>query len=262
MDKIILPTQEQVNKIIQQTMSSPIVNSYPAGARIGPTLAIQNLSSVLTDSVVKLAVAAMQIQLDRDWLPQWGTSANLIFYSRTQSIPNNYWPVYIQDTSDQKGALGYHTETNTGRPFGRVFAKTAAQYGYSWTVTLSHEILEMMADPFVNLTVFKQTSSKTGKLYAFEVCDAVEADVYGYKINGILVSNFVFPSWFDSNQLAPTTKYDQLNRVRAPFQILPGGYMPVFSITGNSGWIMVTHNNMETTEPSLSDRNRWWRDED
>lgn len=260
MDKIILPTQEQVNKIMQQAAAAPVLKSYPVGSRVGPTIVIQNLSTVVSDVAVRNAVAALQIQLDRDWLPQWGTTANLLFYTRTQTIPANYWPLYIQDTADISGALGYHTETASGRPFGRVFVKTAAQYGYNWTVTLSHELLEMMADPFVNLTVFSQTSNKTGKLYAFEVCDAVEADAYGYLINGVLVSDFVYPSWFDPYQRAPGTKYDQMNRVRVPFQILPGGYMPVFNITNSSGWVMITHNNMETTEPSLSDRNRWWRD--
>ena len=35
-------------------------------------------------------------------------------------------------------------------------------------------------------------------LYAYEVCDACEADQFGYDIDGVLVSDFVFPSWFES----------------------------------------------------------------
>ena len=215
---------------------------------------------MLTDTEVRNAVAALQIQLDRDWLPQWCNTANLVFYSKTQSIPSTYWPIYIQDTSDISGALGYHTETRAARPYGRVLVNIARQHSYSWTVTLSHEILEMMADPFANLTVFYQTTYKAGRLYAFEVSDAVGADAYGYLINDILVSNFVFPSWIDHNQTSPDTRYDQTGRVTAPFQILRGGYISVFNVGGGSVWTTITYNNVEADDPKLSDRNRWLRD--
>lgn len=129
MNKFQLPTQEQIAKSIAQASVPLTVKVASPTNRIGPTIAIQNLSTVLSDVAVKNAVAALQIQLDRDWQPAWGTTATLIFYSRTQNIPNTYWPIYILDNSDVSGALGYHTETNTGRPLGRVFAKTAAQYG-------------------------------------------------------------------------------------------------------------------------------------
>ena len=236
MDRFSLPTQEQVEKIIVKSaaISAP-VKSAAAGIRIGPTIAIQNLSTVQTDAAVQAAVVALQIQLDRDWQPAWGTTATLMFYSRNQTIPSTYWPIYILDNTDTSGALGYHSELVGGRPYGRVFAKTAAQYGYSWTVTLSHELLELMADPYVNLTVFNQTSNKAGRIYAFEVGDPVEADMFGYTINGILVSDFVFPSWFDSYQTTRGTRYDQTNHVTAPFQILTGGYMSVFNVSNEIG---------------------------
>jgi hypothetical protein len=261
MDRFSLPTQEQISKLIAQSSTTSALLKATAPSRIGPTIAIQNLSTILSDATVQAAVAALQIQLDRDWQAAWGTTATLMFYTRSQTIPSTYWPIYLLDTTDTAGALGYHDELVGGRPYGRIFAKTAAQYGYSWTVTLSHELLEMMADPYVNLTVFNQTTAKAGRIYAYEVGDPVEADAYGYTINGILVSDFVFPSWFDTYQTARGTRYDQTNRVTAPFQILPGGYMSVFNVSNGSGWTMITHNNIETAEPPLSDRNRWLRDD-
>ena len=77
---------------------------------------------------------------------------------------------------------------------GKVFAKTDLQYNSSWTVTASHELLEMLGDPEINLGVFVQPNAQTGRLYAYENCDACESDNYGYQIGNILVSDFVFPT--------------------------------------------------------------------
>ena len=48
-----------------------------------------------------------------------------------------------------------------------------------WTVTFSHrELLEMLADPNINLCAFDEDARR---LYAYEVCDAVEADALGLR---------------------------------------------------------------------------------
>lgn len=248
-DKIILKTQEQVatewrTLAIIGTTSSASASKTIASATIPVSpqiIGIQNLSTVLSDTDVANATAALQTQLNRDWFPVWGSTAALQFYTRSQLIPSSVWPLYILDTSDIKGALGYHYETNLGRPYGRIFAKDCLKYNANWTVTLSHELLEMIADPHVNLTVFNQYSSTTGRLYAFEVCDACENDRYGYKINNILVSDFVWPSWFDPIQTAKGTRYHQTNIMTRPFQILPGGYISIFDVSKSSGWINLSH---------------------
>ena len=228
---------------------SPTPTPPPGGGntvvRMGPTIAIQNSSTVLTDAQVQAAVAALQIQLDRDWQAAWGTTATLVFVSRTQGIPTGAWPIYVLDTSDVSGALGYHDETASGVPYGRIFAKDDITYGYNWTVTLSHELLEMMLDPYVNLTVFRQTTNTAGMLYAYEACDACEADNLGYQINGITVSDFVWPAWFD-NTITNTAghRYDQMNHLTAPFQLYSGGYIGVFQVTNGSGWSSINAENV------------------
>ena len=58
--------------------------------------------------------------------------------------------IIITDNPDQAGALGYHELTSAGAPLGKVFAKLDLDSGTSWTVTLSHELLEMLADPWIN----------------------------------------------------------------------------------------------------------------
>ena len=148
--------------------------------------------------------------------------------------PNSWWLVVL-DNSDQAGALGYHDITKTGLPIGKVFAGSDIQYGYNWTVTASHELLEMLGDPDINLTVFVQTSDTAGVLYAYETADACEADEFGYKIDGVLVSDFVYPSWFESIAIRGR-QYDYHKKIKKPFQLLKGGYIGVFDITAGDGW--------------------------
>jgi len=42
------------------------------------------------------------------------------------------------------------------------------------------------------------------------------------------MSNFVYPAWFEGFRKAKSTKFDHLGNCKKPFQILSGGYMPVF----------------------------------
>jgi hypothetical protein len=220
------------------TYTVPVSPSGNVSARVGPTIYIQNQTSVLSDAQVQSAIAALQIQLDRDWQPVWGTTATLMFASRNQTVPTTAWLISMLDNSDYYGALGYHDETSSGRPYGRVFAKDDITYGYSWTVTLSHELLEMMLDPYINLTVFAQDSATSGLIYAYEVCDACEDDSLGYTINGVKVSDFVYPAWFDIMITDYTgVKFDHMSRLTAPFQLYTGGYIGVFPVPNdNIGW--------------------------
>lgn len=127
------------------------------------------------------------------------------------------------DNSDQAGALGHHDVTSGGLPMGKVFAATDLAYDQQWTVTASHELLEMIADPQIDLTVFVQPDENTGTLYAYEVCDACEADEFAYDIDGSLVSDFVYPAWFESYRQSDSTKFDFQDQIKTPFELLRKG---------------------------------------
>lgn len=138
----------------------------------GPTIAIVNISTVISDAQIAAATAALQVQLDRDFAPVWNMTAHLVAIPSGQQPAADAWVIYIMDTSDQAGALGYHDLTPAGNPVGKVFAKDDKKYGLTWTVTLSHELLEMIADPWICNVSFDQKTNTTGTLYAWEVCDA------------------------------------------------------------------------------------------
>jgi len=113
--------------------------------------------------------------------------------------------------------------------------------GGHWTVTASHELLEMLGDPDINLTVFVQNGEhRTGRLYAYEVCDACEDDAFGYVIDQVLVSDFVYPSWFESFRKKGSTRFDYGQRIHHPFELLSGGYIGYFDVTGGHGWQQLT----------------------
>lgn len=115
-------------------------------------IAVINSSKTLTDGQVQSAVPALQTQMHRDFAPVWGIDADLVFVLTGQQPAANAWWLVILDNSDQTGALGYHDLTPQGLPLGKIFAGTDLQYGEQWTVTASHELLEMLGGPDINLT--------------------------------------------------------------------------------------------------------------
>src|SRR5262249_33647620 len=77
-------------------------------------------------------------------------------------------------------------------------------------------------------------------LYAYEVCDPCEADQDGYDIDGVLVSDFVYPAWFESFRQTSSTQFDQQRRITDSFQLLPGGYASVYDMTSGTGWQQIS----------------------
>jgi hypothetical protein len=208
-------------------------------------ISLINSSSVLTDDQVRAAMPALQTQVSRDFAPVWGVDADLDFVPKGQSAPSRHWWLVVLDNSDQAGAMGYHDMTPQGLPLGKIFAATDMEYKSQWTVTASHELLEMLGDPSINLTALWMTAfdvgqNVVGRLYAYEVCDPCETDDDGYKIGDVLVSDFVYPSWFESFWQTGSTQFDYQKKITSPFRLLPGGYISVYDMTSGTGWQQIS----------------------
>lgn len=210
---------------------------------------VTNISTVLTDAQVLDVLPAMRRQTYqvREW---WRTSVEDLIFGEPP-IPEA-WQIVVADDSDQAGALGYHDFTPDGRPISYVFAKTAGQYGYSWTVTFSHELVEMIADPWISALM--QTGDK--RFHALELGDPVEADALGYHIHvpghePVLVSDFVTPNWFVPGA---TGVYDFKAHCIEPLQILEGGYAYIWEPPG--GWYAVDAKGTKSRSEELPDRGR------
>lgn len=222
-----------------------------------PTIAISNHSTVCTDAEVQRWIRAVQAQLYGRFRRFWNISGWLVFAEAAD--PD--WQGLILDDSDQAGALGYHDDgTAWGAPRLKVFAKTDKDNGLSPSVTLSHEVLEALVDPYISTAI--QTSDT--EFYALEVGDPVEADALGYEVNGVLVSDFVLPTWFipDSDppyscvgsRIADGVQSGSPN-VTAPLEIAAGGYASIF-VSGR-GWTQ--HNQrgevaLDTSDPRFRHR--------
>lgn len=212
------------------------------------SIAVINESTVVTDAQVQSMVPALQSQVTDHFAPVWGVGADVAFVPTTQPPAADAWQLVILDDSDQAGALGYHDLTSAGLPLAKIFAKSDQAAGSSISVTCSHELLEMLGDPMIDTTVFFSDNQGNVAAFAFEACDACEADNYGYQINGVLVSDFVYPSWFDQRPNpagvpAGALDYGQhltqvLTLANPAAAILPGGYIGMW--TPNSGWTQVT----------------------
>lgn len=190
-------------------------------------ICIVNASKTMTDAEILAALPDLQTQISRDFAPHY-CDAKLLF---GKSIPAGSWGLIVLDHSDQAGALGYHDVTKDELPLGKVFAASDKEDRLSVTVTMSHEILEMLGDPQINLGAM----GPGNKWYAYENCDAVEDDSLGYKIGNTLVSDFVLPSWFE---VGGKTPFAFKTHLKKPFSLAPGGYIGVW--TASKGWSQIT----------------------
>ena len=102
-----------------------------------------------------------------------------------------------------------------------------------WTIDASHETLEMLVDPSGNRLQTsraieisgKTTKDSTGQFeYLVEACDPCEANDYAYSIDGIAVSDFITPHYYDPVVTAGT-RYSFGGNIKEPRQVLPGGYI-------------------------------------
>lgn len=190
-------------------------------------IAVIHKSETVSRAEVAQWVAACQIQLTRDFAPVWGYGAEVYLLPQGERAPDSDWQMFIADHAEGEGYLGYHDRDSTGWPRGFVYVETTKANGGKPSVTFSHEVLEMVLDPW--LWAAAVTPNPKMQAVSVEACDAVEADEY--EINSIAVSNFVLPAWFDEQGQAP---FDFLRKLKAPFTLTPGGY--VIAWTARKGW--------------------------
>lgn len=150
-------------------------------------LAIVSESESVTMSDLTQVSAALQKQAIRDLGPIWAVEATVDAFAKLEDIPLGYWPMVVRDDIGFDAA-GIHLDQD-GQPFALISA------GDNWSLTASHETLEMLVDPFGN-ELFAGDSPKPdqGRVeFLVEVSDPSEAAVFGYTVNGILMSDFYTP---------------------------------------------------------------------
>lgn len=212
------------------------------------TICITNESTILTDEQVQTAMRCLQAQATGDYYPVYGLLATLKWLPKGNSPKPGQWQLVFADTSNLAGALGYHEATVNGDPIGFVFVKDDIQSGSSWTVTASHELIEMLGDP--DITTVEEQDNADGSITfrPKELCDSCEDDSLAYQKTQsdgtkfrlpdgtpFLFSDFVYPAFW--NQLAPAgSKYDYGGHITKPLQILAGGYTGILQVPKTVQW--------------------------
>jgi hypothetical protein len=180
------------------------------------------LTSTLTHNEIspsELAhvAGALQKQVTRDLAPSWHLPATVVSQPDPKKVPHGYWPITVMGQIDAPGALGYHSDEHN-QPFSVV------QFDRDWPITCSHEVLEMLGDPFGSrMIVGDSPIREQGRVqYLLELCDPCEAFVYN--VDGVRVSDFLLPRYhqpFSREQ----TPYSFTGRLRHAREVAPGGYL-------------------------------------
>jgi hypothetical protein len=132
--------------------------------------------------------------------PVWGTPARL---TKTKGFKKKAWAIVFLDVADAPNALAYHDLTPDGLPLSKVFIRTITQAKASLSVAASHELVEMLVDPAINLL---STGPDPKAAYAYESADPVEADALSFKVNGFDMTDFVYPSYFEAFHKPKSTR--------------------------------------------------------
>ncbi len=210
-------------------------------------ISVVNLTfGLLSDTEVITAIRAINRQIAEDFAPYWNNFGVLRLEGNSSDEPDSDNPedmqgegiIYLWDKSDVPNALGYHDINYRGIPYGFVFVDIATEIGENWTVTLSHEALELLGDRQAN-TLVKGPDPRDRRRNVYhwhEMCDAVQDE--HYEIDGVQVSNFVLPLYFTPDS-EPGSRNDFLGtqyrksgsrdvESLKSFGINPGGYVGFF----------------------------------
>ena len=185
--------------------------------------------------------AAVQKQVTRDFTPLWGIEATVDAFQDLSSVPSDYRPVVVfgdpGELPSRLGSLmgeqppevlihalesgevaGIHLAAITRQPFA--LASTSG----AWPVTVSHETLEMLADPYGNRVVAAVHPQNRAKRvnYLLEICDPCLTTYY--LVNGLPMSDFYTPRYFDPVRI-DSVRYSFTGAIDEPLKILPGGYL-------------------------------------
>ena len=194
----------------------------------------------LTDAQVQTAIRAVNRQVREDFAPYWGFGGELRLEGKTGRGRGSIDPadmrgdaiLYLRNEVRVSDTAGFHDKWFCGIPYCVVYRELSDLLKEAWTVTLSHETLELIGDAEANLLVQgphpKHPSRKV--FHWFEMCDAVQDE--NYAIDGIGVSNFVLPLYFTAsaehggrNDFLGTRAQ---GRTLRSFSVNPGGYIGYF----------------------------------
>lgn len=189
-------------------------------------VALIDQTGTIARSALDEVAGALSEQVAHDFAPVWHVNATVGVYTEQQP---GMWTILIQRTLDDPNALGYHTDDHN-QPISYV------ELTRDWPATVSHELLEMLADPWGSrmhgarlpwgvedqYERFGLAHESTHVSYLLEVCDPPEAT--SYEVGGVELSDFVHPHWYRTNA-PPGYDFSQAGGCKIQREVAEGGYV-------------------------------------
>lgn len=229
-----------------------------------PVIALVDHTAHIGFKKLSSVAGALSEQIMADFGPTWRVRASVVPMT-TIPLHSAQWAVHVQSHLDEPGALGYHTNGEFNQPVSYV------KYDADWTVTVSHEILEMLADPYGNRlhqarlpyrmdneATYRQFGIKHPTSYVhylLEVCDPCEATEY--IVGGERLSDFLTPTWYRTNGPASGAASSHAGGCAFEREVAEGGYV---SFCNNDGyWFQVFCRNgsLSVSELGKFDRSKF-----
>lgn len=193
---------------------------------------INQTKGEISDADLLAAIRAINQQIAYDFAPYWNMPATLRLEGTLLGQPRANLSaavmrgdavLYVSSATASGDPEGFHDRNFRGVPYGVVYSKISEQTGDPWSVTFSHEALELIADPQGNNYVMGPNPHDGRKkvFYWFEMCDAVSSQTY--KIGDVALQNFLLPAYFEP--LVPGARTNFLGTDLAPFGIASESYL-------------------------------------
>lgn len=160
--------------------------------------------------------AAVMRQINEHFAPFWGLTGTVTPFASQDTVPLAYWRVTVVPGPLPNGMIGVHRAENN-QPYAYV-----SDHG-QWSAAVSHEVLEMLVDP--TLSKFKAATlpgSSRRVNFLVEVCDPCQA--VAYPVDGVAVSDFVTPSYFEPGS-GGGTQYSYQRAIDRPYGVAANGYL-------------------------------------
>jgi len=148
-------------------------------------ISVINLTDgAIADIDLHRAIRAVNRQLREDFEPYWSFGGELRLEGKTGKGKSSRFDqadmrgdavLYLRGVASITDAEGFHEAHFSGIPYSFVFLELSEQLGEAWTVTLSHETLELVGDPEAILLVQGPQPRHPNRqvFHWFALCDAV-----------------------------------------------------------------------------------------
>jgi hypothetical protein len=205
---------------------------------------INHAKNKIDDEDLHNLIRGINRQIKHDFEPYWSMNAVLRLEGKSFDLNpkddvGKVFPIdmrgdavlYVWDKTDPANAIGFHEKHFNGIPYGVVYTELCERLKESYSVAISHEVLELIADGNANIFAMgphpKPEENGRKVFHWYELCDAVQSEQY--IIDGVEVSNFVLPLYFTDDEESGS-RNDFLGRSRdgkylKSFGVKEGGYI-------------------------------------